>query len=79
MKVAARILDAYNRLELEPTYLSVGVAFFLHRTDDIDKDIEDMVQRSDRALYHAKHKLGGNQAYFAEESALISSLWANSV
>ena len=79
MKVATRILDAYNRLELKPTYLSVGVAFFLHRTDDIDKDIKDMVQRSDRALYHAKHKLGGNQAYFAEESALISSLWANSV
>ena len=33
-----------------------------------------MVQRSDRALYYAKHNLGGNRAHFDEESALIASL-----
>ena len=30
-----------------------------------------MVQRSDRALYRAKHDLGGNEARYDEESALI--------
>jgi two-component system, cell cycle response regulator len=74
LKVAARILEAYNRLQLEPTFLSIGIAHFLSRTGSVDKDIQDMVQRSDRALYYAKHSLGGNRAHFDEESALISSL-----
>ncbi len=37
-----------------------------------------MVQRSDRALYYAKHDLGGNHAHLDEESALITSLGQNS-
>jgi two-component system, cell cycle response regulator len=74
LRVAGRIIAAYNRLELKPTYLSIGMAHFLSKTGNVDHDIEDMVQRSDRALYYAKHNLGGNQAHFDEESALISSL-----
>jgi two-component system cell cycle response regulator len=73
MHVADRIHEAYNRLDLRPTSLSIGIAHFLRKSGDIDKDIEDMVQRSDRALYHAKHGLGGNQAHFDEESALAYS------
>ena len=74
LRVAARIIDAYNRLDLKPTYLSIGMAHFMSKTGNVDKDIENMLQRSDRALYYAKHNLGGNQAHFDEESALISSL-----
>jgi two-component system cell cycle response regulator len=74
LKVGARIIEAFNRLELKPACLSIGIAHFLNKTDKVDKDIEDMVQRSDRALYYAKHNLGGNRAHFDEESALITSL-----
>lgn len=72
LRVASRIIEAYNRLELKPTYLSIGMAHFLGRTGDVDTDIQDMLHRSDRALYHAKHNLGGNRAHFDEESALIA-------
>jgi two-component system, cell cycle response regulator len=74
LRVAHRIIHAYNQLELKPTYLSIGMAHFLSKTGNVDQDIEDMLQRSDRALYYAKHNLGGNQAHFDEESVLISSL-----
>jgi two-component system, cell cycle response regulator len=73
-QVANRIRETYNGLNLEPTYLSIGIAHFLQKTGNLDEEIEDMVLRSDRALYHAKHDLGGNQAYFDEESALVYSL-----
>lgn len=74
LKVAARIIEAFNRLELKPTCLSIGIANFMSKTGKADRDIEDMLQRSDRALYYAKHNLGGNRAHFDEESALIASL-----
>lgn len=74
LKVATRILEAYNRLELKPTFLSIGVAQFLSKTGNVEQDIEDMVQRSDRALYYAKHNLGGGRVHFDEESAHIASL-----
>jgi two-component system, cell cycle response regulator len=68
--VGQRIRDVYNRLGFAPTFVSIGIAQLLTRTGDTDKDIEDMVQRSDRALYHVKHNLGGNGAHLDEESAL---------
>ena len=71
MKVAGRIRDTYNKLGFQPTSLSIGVALFLSKTGDVDKDIDDMVQRSDRALYYAKHNLGGNDAHLDEESVLF--------
>ncbi len=74
LKVAARILEAYRQLKLEPTTLSIGIAHFLSKTGKVAEDIEDMVQRSDRALFYAKHNLGGNRAHFDEESTLIASL-----
>lgn len=74
VEVANRIREAYQRLGLKPTSLSLGIARFFAKTGDVDKDIDDMVQRSDRAMYYAKHKLGGNEAHLDEESALIAPL-----
>jgi diguanylate cyclase (GGDEF)-like protein len=68
LQVAGRLIQAYNKLHFAPTYLSIGIAQYRQKTGDIDQDIEDMVRRSDRALYHAKHNLGGNEVYFDEES-----------
>ena len=65
-KVASRIIEAYNRLQLEPTHLSIGGALYLHMTDNVDQNLDDLVRRSDRALFFAKHSLGGNGAHFDE-------------
>jgi two-component system, cell cycle response regulator len=73
LQVARRILDAYNGLGFGTTSLSLGIAQFLRRSGDIGSDIEDMVRRSDRALYHAKQDLGGNVAHFDEESTHLLS------
>lgn len=67
--VAERIRERFNSLEFTPTTLSVGIAQFRRKTGDMDKDVEDMIRRADRALYFVKHTLGGNSAYFDEESA----------
>jgi diguanylate cyclase (GGDEF)-like protein len=66
--VAERIRRNYNRLNLTPTTLSIGVARFLKKDGDIGQDVEDMVRRSDSALYHAKHDLGGDKVFFDTES-----------
>jgi len=66
MKVASRIIEAYNRLQLEPTHLSIGGAHYLHKTDNVDQNLDDLVRRSDRALFFVKHTLGGNGAHFDE-------------
>ncbi len=71
--VSRRILDLYNRFGFKPTSLSIGIALYLVKTGDTDRDIEDMVQRADRALYYVKHNLGGNEAHLDEESALNHS------
>jgi diguanylate cyclase (GGDEF)-like protein len=73
MGVGRRIRDLYNRLGLKPTFLSIGISQYLVKTGDTDKDIEDMVQRSDRALYYVKQNLGGNEAHLDEESGLNHS------
>jgi diguanylate cyclase (GGDEF)-like protein len=71
LQVADRIRDAYNKLGFLGTSLSLGIAQFLEKTGDIESDIDDMVRRSDRALYYAKQYQGGNAAHFDEESAQI--------
>ena len=74
LQVANRICELYNGLDFGPTSLSIGIAQFLQKSGDVERDIEDMVRRSDRALYHAKQNLGGNVAHFDEESAHFQSL-----
>lgn len=66
--VAERIRENFNALHFYPTTLSIGVARFLPKAKDIDHDIEDMINRADAALYHAKHELGGNRVCFDKDS-----------
>ncbi|GLI33812.1 GGDEF domain-containing response regulator [Desulforhabdus amnigena] len=67
MSVADRIRQNYNLLGLTPTFLSVGIAQFIEKTGAVDGDIADMIRRADRSLYHAKHDLGGDTAFFDGE------------
>lgn len=60
IKVAQRIREKYNKLSLQPTSLSIGLAAFEEKTGDLDQDIEDLIHRADRALYYVKHKLKGD-------------------
>ncbi len=69
-RVAERIRINYNKLELTPTFLSIGVAQYLSKTGDIDRDMDDMVHRADSALYYAKHHLKGNRAHLDNETAV---------
>lgn len=61
--VAERIRGKYNERKLDPTSLSIGIAQFLERFDTIELDIEDMIKRSDEALYFAKKKCGRNAVF----------------
>jgi diguanylate cyclase (GGDEF)-like protein len=64
--VAERIRENYNRLQLVPTSLSAGVARFRQAGASIDDDVDDLIHRADKALYHAKHDLGRNRVHFDE-------------
>lgn len=68
--VAERIRQNFNGLGLEPTTLSIGLARFLRKSGDLEKDVENMIHRSDCALYHAKHDLGGNKVFLDLESVI---------
>jgi len=67
-KVAERIRRKYESLELGPTSISIGVARYLKRGGEPAHDIEDMIRRSDAALYHAKGVMKSNCIHFDEES-----------
>ncbi|MGV8075255.1 MAG: diguanylate cyclase [Syntrophobacteraceae bacterium] len=67
--VAERIREKFNEMELHPTTLSIGIARYLNKTGDAELDIADMIRRSDKALYHAKHHLGGDRICFDQESS----------
>lgn len=66
--VAERIRQNFNSLAFAPTTLSIGAAQFLKKTDDFEKDVEDMVRRADASLYRAKHDMGGDRVSFDSES-----------
>lgn len=68
VSVAERIRQRYNALGAKPSCLSIGVARFLPRTGELDKDIQDMIRRADLALYHAKGPLGGDKVHLDEAS-----------
>ncbi len=61
--VAERIRTKYKERKLDPTTLSIGIARFLERLGTIELDIEDMIKRSDEALYFAKKKCGRNAVF----------------
>lgn len=71
-KVAHRIREKYNEHGLSPTSLSIGLAIYRNRTGELDEDIKDMVHRADRALYHVKSQLGGDNIYYEEQLEAIT-------
>ncbi|MFZ2447177.1 MAG: diguanylate cyclase [Syntrophobacteraceae bacterium] len=68
LTVAERIREKYDALELNPTSLSIGVARFLERSGTIEQDIQDMIHRSDVALYNAKKNHGKDKVFIDEFS-----------
>jgi two-component system, cell cycle response regulator len=64
MMIAERIRENYNKLDLKPTSLSIGLSLFNEVTGHLDEDIENMMQRADRALYYVKHQLNGDNIHF---------------
>lgn len=74
-KVAHRIREKYNEHGLNPTSLSIGLAVYQSRTEDMDENIKDMMHRADRALYYVKSQLGGDNIYYEDhlEAPAVSS------
>jgi len=68
LTVANRIRERYTALGLEPTSLSIGVARFREKSGRPDEDVQDMIQRSDAALYRAKRQ-GGRDSVHVDESS----------
>lgn len=59
--VAERIQKRYAALDVGPTSLSIGAAQFRYLDGDLEKSIDDLIQRADKAQYRAKKELGGNR------------------
>jgi diguanylate cyclase (GGDEF)-like protein len=68
LAVANRIRKNYNRLNLKPTSLSIGIAQFRQDKGNTDDDINDMILRADNALL-LKHRYGRNKIFFSDDSA----------
>jgi diguanylate cyclase (GGDEF)-like protein len=68
LTVAHRIRDKYDVLGFGPTTLSIGIGKFLQRAQSIEDDIQDMIHRSDVALYNAKKNSGRNKVLIDENS-----------
>jgi len=66
LTVAERIREKFDRLGLQPTTLSIGIGQFLERSETIEDDIQDMIHRSDVALYNAKRNCGRNKVFIDE-------------
>jgi len=65
--IAERIIESYRQLNFHNTGISIGVARFARsRSADIDKDIDSLVNRADKAMYRAKAR-GHNQLEFDPE------------
>ncbi len=60
LKVAKRLLTEYNKENLSPTSLSIGLAKLEGTQDSLEEDLEILIKKADQALYLAKNK-GGNQ------------------
>ena len=68
LAVAERIREKFCRPAFSPTSLSIGVARFLERAGGLEQDIQDMIRRSDAALYHAKKHCGKNKVFIDQWS-----------
>lgn len=59
--VVERIQKRYAAMDAAPTSLSIGAAQFRYLDGDVEKSIDDLIERADRAQYRAKKELGGNR------------------
>lgn len=59
--VVERIQKRYAAMDAAPTSLSIGAAQFHYLDGDVEKSIDDLIQRADKAQYRAKKELGGNR------------------
>jgi two-component system cell cycle response regulator len=67
LMVADRFCREYNKKNLIPTSLSIGIAKLKNSSNDLSQDLDNMVREADQALYLAKNN-GGNQKVMLELS-----------
>jgi diguanylate cyclase (GGDEF)-like protein len=60
LMVAERLLTEYNKRNLTPTSLSVGLAQLKGTGETLEEDLQCLIREADQALYRAKTS-GGNQ------------------
>jgi two-component system cell cycle response regulator len=65
LMVADRFCREYNKKNLIPTSLSIGIAKLKNSSNDLAQDLDNMVREADQALYLAKNN-GGNQKVMLE-------------
>jgi two-component system cell cycle response regulator len=65
LMVADRFCREYNKKNLIPTSLSIGIAKLKNSSNDLGLDLDNMVREADQALYLAKNN-GGNQKVMLE-------------
>ena len=68
LMVADRFCREYNKKNLIPTSLSIGIAKLKNSSNDLAQDLDNMVREADQALYLAKNN-GGNQKVILELSS----------
>jgi two-component system cell cycle response regulator len=68
LMVADRFCREYNKKNLIPTSLSIGIAKLKNSSSDLARDLNSMVREADQALYLAKNN-GGNQKVMLELSS----------
>jgi two-component system cell cycle response regulator len=68
LMVADRFCREYNKKNLIPTSLSIGIAKLKNSSNDLGLDLDNMVREADQALYLAKNN-GGNQKVMLELSS----------
>jgi diguanylate cyclase (GGDEF)-like protein len=66
--VAERFCREYNEKNLIPTSLSIGIAKLKNSSNNLEKDLDNMIREADQALYLAKNN-GGNQKVMLELSS----------
>lgn len=74
LATAQRILNSVGRnaFVFGAVALDMTVSIGVSRIEDLDQDFEDMIKRSDRALYKAK-EAGRDQIFLAQDDRLVAA------